>query len=314
MGQKDLQQSEYFDSNVRFADAYNGILFNGESIIKPEELEECDSVFVQLFETSKGKKLIADKVKKWKGQHLAILPLENQTYIDYRMVLRVMTEEVMAYEKQRKQLLDNLALTKEKLENNNEFLSGMKKDWKFVPVIPLIIYMGKDAKWDGATTLYDLLNIDESLKPFVNNYKLNFYDYHNETDFSKFKTENKYLFELLFHCDNQDKVTQIFKDAYNDDNIDPYFADILFKTADVSINLETIKEIKHGKERYNMCKAIDDMKNDAKNEGIRIGYKSGMLVTLHNLYKEELLSLEKAAEKASMTVEEFLMATKEFAN
>ena len=62
-----------------------------------------------------------------------------------------------------------------------------------------------------------------------------------------------------------------------------------------------------------MCKAIDDMKNDAKNEGIRIGYKSGMLVTLHNLYNEELLSLEKAAEKASMTVDEFLMATKEFA-
>ena len=60
MGQNDLNQSEYFDSNVRFADAYNGILFNGEIIIKPEELEECDSVFIQLFETAKGKKLIAD--------------------------------------------------------------------------------------------------------------------------------------------------------------------------------------------------------------------------------------------------------------
>ena len=57
MGQNDLQQSEYFASNIRFADAYNGILFNGESIIKPEELEEGDSVFVQLFETSKGKRI-----------------------------------------------------------------------------------------------------------------------------------------------------------------------------------------------------------------------------------------------------------------
>lgn len=306
MGQNDLNQSEYFDSNVRFADAYNGILFNGEIIIKPEELEECDSVFIQLFETAKGKKLIADKIKKWKGQHLAILPLETQTYIDYRMVLRVMLEEVMAYEKQRKQALDNLPLTGQKFENNNEFLSGMKKDWKFIPVIPLIIYLGKDTKWDGATTLYDLLNIDESLKPFVNNYKLNFYDYHNETDFSKFKTENKYLFELLFHNDNLEKVTQIFNDVYNDDNVDPYFADILLKTADISINLETIKEIKNGKERYNMCKAIDDMKRDARNEGI--------LITLYNLYREEILSLEKAAEKASMTADEFLSATKEFTN
>ena len=68
MGQKDLQQSEYFDSSVRFADAYNGILFNGNPIIKPEELEECDSVFVQLFETQNGQKIIADKVKRWRGQ------------------------------------------------------------------------------------------------------------------------------------------------------------------------------------------------------------------------------------------------------
>ena len=136
-----MQQNEYFDSNIRFADAYNSILFNGESIIKPEELEECDSVFVQLFESSKGKKLIAD---------------------------------------------------------------------------------------------------------------------------------------------------------------------ILLKTADISVDLETIKEIKNGKERYNMCKAIDDMKRDARNEGIH--------TTLYNLYCEKLLSLEKAAEKASMTVEEFLDATKKYAN
>ena len=110
MGQKDLQQSEYFDSSVRFADAYNGILFNGNPIIKPEELEECDSVFVQLFETQNGQKIIADKVKRWRGQHLAILPIETQSYIDYRMVLRIMMEEVMAYDKQRKQALANLDL------------------------------------------------------------------------------------------------------------------------------------------------------------------------------------------------------------
>ena len=56
MGEMDLRHSEYFDSNIRFADAYNGILFGGEQVIKPEELEESDSVFVQLFEKEKGKK------------------------------------------------------------------------------------------------------------------------------------------------------------------------------------------------------------------------------------------------------------------
>ena len=129
MGEMDLKHNEYFESNIRFADAYNGILFGGKQIIKPEELKESDSVFVQLFEKKKGKKIVADKVKTWRGQHLAIIPLETQTYIDYRMVLRVMQEEVSAYEKQRKKFLDNMRLTGEKLEGD-EFLSAMKKEWK----------------------------------------------------------------------------------------------------------------------------------------------------------------------------------------
>lgn len=140
MGEMDLKHSEYFESNIRFADAYNGILFGGEQVIKPEELEECDSVFVQLFEKEKGKKIVADKVKTWRGQHLAIIPLETQTYIDYRMVLRVMQEEVSAYEKQRKKFLDNMRLMGEKLEED-EFVCEMKKEWKFIPVIPLVCHL-----------------------------------------------------------------------------------------------------------------------------------------------------------------------------
>lgn len=276
MGQQDLQQSEYFDSNVWFADACNGILFNGQSIIQPEELEEGDSVFVQLFDTQKGKKVIANKVKKWKGQHLVILLLENQTYVDYRMVLRVMQEEVMIYEKQRKTAVNDMALTGQKFGNNSEFLSGMKKEWKFTPVIPVIIYLGKETEWDGAITLYDLLEMDEALKPFVNNYKLNFYDYHKESDFSKFKTENRYLFELLFYNNNQEKIEQILQNANNCNNLDSEAVEVLLNAVDIHVDIETIKEFKDGKEKYNVCKAIEDMKNDARKEGIDIGYKSGM--------------------------------------
>lgn len=65
MGQKDLWQSDYFDNNVRFADLYNGIFFNGAEIIKPKELEPCDSVFVQHFQNRKTVKVICDKARKF---------------------------------------------------------------------------------------------------------------------------------------------------------------------------------------------------------------------------------------------------------
>ena len=91
------------------------------------------------------------------------------------MVIRVMKEEAMMYDKQRKKLLENYTIEGKKLASGNEFLSGMKKEWKLLPVIPLVLYMGKDECWDGAISLYDLLDIDVDLKPYVNNYKINLY-------------------------------------------------------------------------------------------------------------------------------------------
>ena len=290
MGQKDLCQSDYFDSNIRFADAYNGILFHGQSMIKPEELEECDSVFTQLFHNEKGKKVICDKVKKWKGKYLAILPLECQSQTDYRMVLRVMMEEVMAYEKQRKNALTALKLSSKKLKKGNEFLSGMKKGQKFIPVIPLVLYLGKDSKWDGATTLYELLDIDDELKPFVNNYKLNFYDYHNETDFSRFKTENKLLFEVLANRNNKQKIEHIFESECNNYNIDSDTAKALVEMADLNIDIENIKTERNGKVEYNMCKAIDEIREDARNDG----YISGIKMSVKSLMETADITLEQA--------------------
>lgn len=42
------------------------------------------------------------------------------------------------------------------------------------------------------------------------------------------------------------------------------------------------------------------------------GMQKGALMTLHNLYKNNTISLETAAQNASMTIEEFLLATKEY--
>lgn len=54
-----------------------------------------------------------------------------------------------------------------------------------------VIYYGTEEKWDGAVCLYDMLNIDKELEPYVTNYKLNLFDYHECEDFSVFKTENE---------------------------------------------------------------------------------------------------------------------------
>ena len=210
MGEMDLRHSEYFDSNIRFADAYNGILFGGEQVIKPEELED---------------------------------------------------------------------------------LSAMKKEWKFAPVVPLVIYLGKE-KWDAASTLYELIDIEDILKPFINDYRLNLYDYHNETDFTKFKTENKYLFKLLYYSGDKEKIRQILNEVYNDDSLNIYVDKVLLSTIGVSFDLETIIEIKNGKERVKMIKALEDIRNEGFQSGVeqeRINAIQRMLKNGHS--KTTILAL-----------------------
>lgn len=60
-----------------------------------------------------------------------------------------------------------------------------------------MIYVGKGRLWDGAKNLHSMLDIDDELRPFVNDYKLNLFDYHNYENFEIFQTEIRLLFEAL---------------------------------------------------------------------------------------------------------------------
>ena len=79
MGKQDDFQSHYFENKQRFADIYNGCLFGGRQLMKPEDLEEADSVVVLPPLNTKATKVIADKVRKWKGYYASVLILESQS-------------------------------------------------------------------------------------------------------------------------------------------------------------------------------------------------------------------------------------------
>lgn len=181
MGKMDLYQSDFYEDKSRFADVFNGVLFKGKDVMSPEELEVEDSVMVSLWSESAGKKVICDKVRKWRGRYVSIFVLENQSYVDYRMVLRVMEAEVVGYDNQRKEANRKNLETGIKLVGD-EYPSGIKKEQKLVPIITLVLYMGQDKLWDGARSLYEMLELEDELKPFVNDFKLNLFDYHEWKD------------------------------------------------------------------------------------------------------------------------------------
>ena len=270
MGKKDDYQYDYLDDCERFADQVNGALFGGRQVVKPDELEPADAMAVYLgkeADARKNYKDITDKARTWRGRLIHIITIQNQSYVDYRMVLRNMLAESIGYHKQWKQKKAGHEKAKDFESGFDSYMSKMNKDEKFTPIITLVVYCGTEHPWDGARCLYDLLDIDDEMKEFVSNYKLNLYDCHEHDTFDEYHTGLRQLFEVIRYNKDKEQLKRVIeknKDAYS--SIDSETRELLDVMANVKIPEED-KTMENGKERYNMCKAFEDYRLEGKEEG-----------------------------------------------
>lgn len=270
MGKKDDYQYDYLDDYERFADQVNGALFGGRQIVKPDELEPADAQNVYLGKEAGKREIfgaIADKTRTWRGRKIHIIALQNQSYADYRMVLRNMLSESIGYHRQWKMKQAAHRKAKDLKTGTDAFLSGITKEEKFTPIITLVVYCGTNHKWDGAKCLHDLLDIDDEMKEFVSNYKLNLYDCHEHDSFDEYHTGLRQLFEVIRYGRDKEQLQKIMeenREAYI--NMDSDTRELLDVMANVKFSEEHIT-MENGKERYNMLKAFEDMRLEGKEEG-----------------------------------------------
>lgn len=270
MGKADEYQFDYLENNYRFADQVNGALFDGRQIVNPDELEPADTQIVYLGQeagTRKNHKAIVDKTRIWKGRLIHIFAIENQTYVDYHMVLRNMLSESLNYQKQWKQKKTDHERNHDLKAGTDEFFSGMLKDEKFMPVITLVVYYGTEHPWNGARCLHDLLDLDDETRKFVTNYKLNLYDCHEHDTFDAYHTGLRQLFEVVRYGKDKEKLQQLMlenKEAYS--RIDRDTKELLEVVAKVKIG-EEYEIMECEEKKYDMCKAFMDMKQEGVLEG-----------------------------------------------
>lgn len=141
----------------------------------------------------------------------------------------------------------------------------------FTPIITLVVYYGMEHPWDGARSLYELLEIDEELKPFVTNYRLNLYDCQEHDSFEVFHTELKQVFETLRYGKDEEtmqKVMEADREAYS--RLDEESREFLEVVANVKIPEEY--KVMEGEARYNML----DFGERMKQYGIKLGVEQGM--------------------------------------
>ena len=309
LADKDTVTKEYMQNRETFADAFNFYLYDGEQVIKPEQLKPLDTTAIALPYGENGKSVPVQKyrdvlkmVTAMTDDHAAylILGIENQSKIHYAMPVRNMLYDSLQYTAQVDQIAKSHRNENDKAETSDEFLSGFYKTDKLLPVFTLTIYWGAD-EWTAPKDLHSMLSAEPGMLRFIDNYHLHLITPASisDNDFAKFHSELNAALKFIKYSNDNQKLDRVLHD-------DTIYTDVSWETAEV-ISIMTGTDIPYNKEkgRVNVCKAIEDMKTNAKNEGIAEGMNKGFLEALVGLVKDGLISLAEAAKRANMTVSEF---------
>ena len=253
MNGKDITQKMLERYNDVFADIVNVLLFNGKRIVDEDALIDtpADSALKIDGEIHSQDR---DVAKYWKNSqiNIALFGLENQTVPDKLMPMRVIGYDGAEYKKQ-------------VLEENR-----YKKKY---PVITLVLYMGYDRNWKYSNSLLDLLEVDENLKPYVSDYKINVFEiaFLDREKIDLFKSDFRMLADYLY----QMRTTNSYKgDESNIKHVDEIL--MLMSAMSGFKNVENIIKVAHERKVSNMKGFFELAEEKGLERGLEQGIEKGI--------------------------------------
>lgn len=245
MGAKDITEKILADFNDVFADIINGVLFDGKQVVSEHALENVKDRSQYKFNNIIHEQE-RDLAKRWIPYKIcfALYGLEHETGAEPYMPMRIIGYDGAAYRGQ---------LTKRERDRPN------------FPVITIVLYFGTK-HWDQPRTLYECMNIQENLKPFVSDYKINVV----EVAFLDDKLDN-------FHSDfriiaeyfvNKRRNMEYTPSAQEIQHVDEFLRLLQALTGDDRyFDVLNLLQKEAKKEGVNMCEILDKVEN----RGIAIG-------------------------------------------
>ena len=263
----------------------------------------CDGFYPPFAPQEQGKPETTQKyrdvlktlsVKKDKTCTYLVLGIENQSRVHYAMPIRNMLYDVLQYEKQVRELAAKHRQNRD-AENADEYLSGLTKDDRLIPVITLVINFG-DKKWDGPLTFHEMLTEQpEEVLALLPDYKVFLIDpmAMESEDFDKLHSS---LREVL-HCIKVQKDKQEMRELLQTDD---RFARLDRDAAMVIRTMTNTKfKIDDHSEVVNMCEAIqglidDSIRSEKKETALRmveLGFSTQQIAQATELSEDDVLKL-----------------------
>ena len=204
-----------------------------------------------------------------------ILGVENQMEVHYAMPVRNMVYDALQYDKQVAMIAAdnrrNKRFSSGTMQNNGEFLSGFLRTDKILPVITLTLYFGTEP-WDGPLSLREMYDINDSkLLDFVPDYRVQLIQPMtlSEDDFEKFHTSLREVLQTIKYSVDAQKLTEYITQNERMHRLDLSAANVINTVAGIGL------EIRQDRGKVDMCKAIEDLKAESREEGRAEGREEG---------------------------------------
>lgn len=305
MGKGNAAVKQWLGNKNRYADLFNGVVFEGKKVVLPEELEpiesESDILITDKNENTKEIQRHRDLIMRWKkGTILVVLGCENQEKIHYAMPVRNMLYDGLSYTEQIKKLKEQHRKNKSEKMTDSEFLSGFCKSDKIYPVITIVFYYGKEP-WDAGKSLYEMFpeeileNYPQLLEKYVPNYHINLVEAGNIEQCELFQTDLQEIFGMLkYRKDKKELINYIRGNEQYFNSVDEDTYHVIGELLGSENILKKELRRRGGEEENDMCEALEELYNDGKIEGERdllqlISYmtKDGLLDLIPKLAEDE---------------------------
>lgn len=229
-----------------------------------------------------------------------LLGIENHATVHYAMPVKNMSYDALQYAGQ------VTAIAKRHRKENDyaghsggEYLSGFYKEDRLLPVITLAVYFGPD-RWDGPLSLHEMLSErDPKLLSLVQDYKIHLIQpaLIEPEDFEKLHSSLREVLSFIKYSQDKEKLAELLRTDGQFRILDREAAQVIRACTNIEM------EIDEESEGCNVCKVIDDMMRESREEGMEKGRKEGM--------EEERVNTERERKRADLAEEEVRKLRKE---
>ena len=279
MSKQDSLLKDFFKSNEHFIDLFNAKFFEGKEVLKPECCREINTV----YQTKNEKERTVDVSRLYKDVGvLSIFIIENQSYVDYSMVIRSLEYMTEAYRNQ----------MKEKRRKLN------KKD--SLGMVYLIVFYTGEKQWDGAKRLSELVNVPKEFKSSFQDFEMNLIEINGESSYNFSNKDVKDLVNMTRCVYDQSIHTQEKLLEFNDSTRE--VRKIVGKITDTDWIVQNEES-----EEIEMCEAERAWERKIEDRGMQHGVEQGQNEIIKTLSKTmSVVDIAKALSKTTEEIETIL--------